>query len=70
MQVWAAAEGNLHAYLAKDGARTVFPTRSHTDMFFTLLGFIAKKTDEISAALAVAKGKSPPRPVVGSDNRV
>ena len=34
MQTWAAAEHSLHTYLARDGARTVFPTRSHDKMFF------------------------------------
>ena len=41
MRDWAGAEGALHALLARTGARTVFPTRSHTNMFFGLEPFIA-----------------------------
>lgn len=52
MQSWAAAEASMHAYLARDGARVVFPTKSHDKMFFTLTGFIAGQVDEIAALVA------------------
>ncbi len=53
-QAWAAAEGNLHAILARDGARVIFPTRTHTDMFFNLLGFIAEQVCYVRVYLHTA----------------
>lgn len=41
MRDWAGAEHALHALLARSGTRTVFPSRSHGDMFFGLEAFIA-----------------------------
>lgn len=52
MQDWAAAEHSLHALLAKDGARTVFPIRHHGEMFFYATEYIIQQTVEIAKLLA------------------
>jgi hypothetical protein len=53
MRAFAAAEHNLHALLARSGARTVFPTRHHGQMFFGMENVIAKEVvaidDELGA---------------------
>ncbi len=60
MMALSAAEHNLHAHLAADGKRLVFPTRSHDKMFFGLTGLIAAQVDDIVRADAKRKGLSPP----------
>jgi len=49
MRRWAGAEHALHALLAADGARTVFPTCSHTDMFFSVVPFTAEVVERRAA---------------------
>jgi len=58
MRRWAAAEHSLHAYLAKDGKRLVFPTRNHTQMFFGLVNVMAREVDEIATAVVAMDGVS------------
>ena len=43
MRNWAGAEHAMHVLLARAGARTVFPLRSHTSMFFALVPFAARE---------------------------
>ena len=53
MRDWAGAEHTLHVMLARSGARTVFPTRSHGDMFFGLEPFIAAQVALLAKDMAV-----------------
>lgn len=40
MKDWAAAEQTLHALLAYDGKRYVFPTKGHSDMFLEVAAIV------------------------------
>ena len=53
MRDLAGAEHALHVLLARCGARTVFPTRSHGDMFFGLEPFIAAQVALLAKEMAV-----------------
>ena len=48
MKDWSAAEHNLHAYTAADGAPTVFPTHHHANMFFNTMEYAAQLTMELA----------------------
>lgn len=54
MRLFAGAEHNLHALLARSGARTVFPSRHHGMMFFGMQDPISDQVvaidDEIASA--------------------
>lgn len=59
MKHWSAAEHNLHAYLAGDGANTGFPTHHHGNLFFATVAYSAAQTMEIAKVIAArASGSS------------
>lgn len=51
MKDWAASEHTLHAHLALDGEKTVFPTRHHGQMFFGTETYAAQLTADIAAVV-------------------
>jgi pimeloyl-ACP methyl ester carboxylesterase len=54
MRLYAGAEHNLHALLARSGARTVFPSRHHGMMFFGMEGPISDQVVAIDDDIASA----------------
>lgn len=59
MQALAAAEHSLHARLAGDGRRVVFPRRSHAKMFFGVQGFVVEQVREVAASMAAQQRRGP-----------
>jgi len=60
MKDWSAAEHSLHAYAAADGARTVFPTHHHGNLFFNTVEYAAQLTMEIAEGVAKRQRKAAP----------
>ena len=52
MKDWSASEHTLHSVLARDGARTVFPSHHHGNLFFSTIGYTIAQTADIAATLA------------------
>lgn len=61
MREWGAAEHSLHVQLAARGARTVFPTRSHTEMLLGIEPWVAKEVERLEedATAVAARSGSP-----------
>ena len=55
MKDWAAAEHVVHAALAANGARTVFPTHTHGDLFFATIEYAAAQVEDMAAVVASRK---------------
>lgn len=54
MKDWAAAEQTLHALLACDGERYVFPTKGHSDMFLEVAAIVLCIVEIDTAAHSLA----------------